>query len=134
MHIEPRIDLPGVTLWRFRELHEASMRAETVLPLGPLDREALVARIREPDDHVADRVEDPRSAHAPIISQQCGVGGTTYRIIPGLIMSRMAPIMGAHQAAMVVHMKIHGTATRMASTPTPRRITFAEVGHGSRTA
>ena len=55
-----------------------------------------------------------------------------YRIIPGPIMSRMAPIIGAHQAAIVVHMKIQGTATRIASTPMPIRITFAEVGHGSR--
>ena len=56
----------------------------------------------------------------------------SYRIIPGPIMSRVAPIIGAHQAAIVVHMKIHGTATRIASTPVPIRITFAEVGHGSR--
>ena len=56
-----------------------------------------------------------------------------YRIIPGPIMSRMAPIIGAHQAAIVVHMKIHGTATRIASTTMLIRITLAEVGHGSRT-
>ena len=71
MRGDPRIDFADVTLWRLRELHEASMRAETVFPLGPLDRETLVARIGEIHDHVADRVEDPlRCAHGPIISQR----------------------------------------------------------------
>jgi hypothetical protein len=56
-----------------------------------------------------------------------------YRIIPGFIMSRIAFIIGAHQAAIVVHMRSQGTATRIASAPIAMIVTFAEVGHGSRT-
>jgi hypothetical protein len=39
-------------------------------------------------------------------------------------MSRIALIIGAHQAAIVVHMKIHGSVMRIANTPMPMRIQF----------
>lgn len=52
-----------------------------------------------------------------------------YRIIPGLIMSRIALIIGAHHEAIAVHMRIQGRAKRIASAPMTMRITFADVGH-----
>jgi len=54
-----------------------------------------------------------------------------YLIIPGPIIPGMPFIIGTHEAAIVVHMKIQGSTTRIASTRSAISVAFAQVGHGS---
>jgi hypothetical protein len=54
-----------------------------------------------------------------------------YRIIPGAIISRIPFIIGTQLAAMVVHIKIHGRLTMIASTTSAIISALAHTGHTS---